>query len=267
MNTDPSKATKDFLDDIIAVKAPSVYLSESASGSKIFGNFMPGGNNRISDERRAQSLKILMRSAVSIPPPLTFIYEQEELSRVIGAKLVQKLINDQYIEVYQYHSSQRGGAMKLPRVLDPGWLELRPFGRERPEPVLGGDWDHDQSGRVTGAIGKRHNYRDFYEVLIGPKNEVRIDVVLEAINKPRIYCQCCFSSASREVENAIRALSIIPVEAGRLLLVCKDKAIANMISCLLKKEDNYQQLQKRISIKLFGDLLEYYHKRQEGGLL
>ncbi|MFC1781209.1 hypothetical protein ACFLZ8_02995, partial [Planctomycetota bacterium] len=117
------------------------------------------------------------------------------------------------------------------------------------------------------AMGKRHKYRDSYEVPIGPQRDLRIDVVLESFDKPRIYCQCCFSSAEREVEAAVKALSIIPAEAGSLLLVCKDKTIEKNISRLLKKENNYKQIQKRISIKLFGDLLEYYHKRQEGNLL
>jgi hypothetical protein len=265
MNTNPFKATKDFFEHIVAVKAPSVYLPGYASRSPVSGNVMPSKANAIVDERRALSLRILRRAGVRIPPPFTHIYEQEEVSRTMGARLVRDLVNSGYMQVYQYHPSRRGGAIKIPRVLDPGWLELSQFGTERPEQVLGGGWDHDLCGKVVGAIGKRQNYRDSYEVLIGPEKDVRIDVVLEAVNKPRLYCQCCFSSASREVETAVRALSIIPVEAGRLLLVCRDKAIANTISRLLKKEDNYKQLQERILIKLFGDLLEYYHKRYEGG--
>jgi hypothetical protein len=120
---------------------------------------------------------------------------------------------------------------------------------------------------VVGAIGKRHKYRDFYEVSIGPQRDLRIDVVLESFDKPRIYCQCCFSSDEREVEAAVKALSIIPAEAGRLMLICKDKTLQKNISRLLKKENNYKKLQERVSIRLFGDLLEYYHKRHEGNLL
>lgn len=129
--------------------------------------------------------------------------------------------------------------------------------------MLGGSWEHDLCGKVLGAIGRRQNYRSSYEVSIGLLKDVRIDVVLEAINSPRLYCQCCFSEANREAEAAIRALSIIPAEAGRLVLVCKDKALANSLLGHLKKADGYKRFHDRISIKLFGDALEHYHKRSD----
>ena len=267
MNYDPLKPTTDFLNSITVQKAPSVYLPESASRSPVSMNAMPGTANPITDERRALSRRILLAAGVYIPPPLTRIYDTVEVPRTIGARLVRDLVNGGYMLVYQYHPSRRGGAIKIPRVLDPGWLELRQFGMERPEQVLGGGWDHDLCGKVVGSVGKRQNYRAFYEVPIGPQKDVRIDVVLEATNKPRLYCQCCFSSAAREVEAAVRALSTILAGAGRLLLVCRDKALAGTISPLLKKEETCRQLHERISIKLFGDLLEHYHMRNEGGML
>jgi hypothetical protein len=261
MSSDPFKATKDFLDGIVAVKAPSVYLPDSASGPGVFRNSIPRSGNSITGQQRALPLRILRRAGVRIPPPLTEIYEQEQVSRVMGARLVKSLVNASYMQVYQYHPPRRGGAMRIPRVPDPGWLELSQLGTERPEPVLGGSWEHDLCGKVLGAIGQRQNYRPSYEVPIGLRKDVRIDVVLEAVNRIRLYCQCCFSDASREAETAIKALSIIPAEAGRLVMVCRDKGLASALSRLLTKADGYEQFHDRISIKIFGDVLENYYKK------
>ncbi len=267
MSTDPFKATKDFLDRIVAVKAPSVYLPEFTSGPGVFRNSIHRPNNSVTDQQRALSLKVLRRAGVCIPSPLTEIYEQEQVSRIMGSRIIKGLVNGGYMLIYQYHPGRPGGAMRIPRVMDPGWMELNLLGIERPEQVLGGGWDHDLCGKVLGALGKRQNYRPSFEVPIGPLKDVRIDTVLEAINRIRLYCQCCFSQANREAETAIKALSIIPAEAGRFVLVCKDKALADSLLSHLKNANDYKRFHDRISIKLFGDVLEHYYKKAKGDLL
>jgi hypothetical protein len=267
MTADPMKATKDFLDGIVAQKAPTIFLPESPSGSSSFVDLSDGALNSIDSERRKLSLGILRAAATHIPPPVTHIYEQEELSRTRGASIVKYLVNGGYMRVYQYHASRRGGAMKIPRVMDRGWAELSQFGMQPPQNVLGGGWEHNLCGKVLGAVGKRQHYRPSYEVPIGLCNNVRIDLVLAAINMARLYCQCCFSSAEREVEIAIKILSIIPAETGRLVMVCRDKAFLNAVSRLLKKADGDKQCHERISLKVFGDVLEHYYKKSQETLL
>jgi len=110
VNYDPLKPTKDFLDSITARKSPDTYLPEPICGAP----------NSVGKERRALSLRILRRAGVCIPSPLTEIYEQEQLSRIMGAHIVKDLVNGGYMLVYQYHPSRRGGAMRIPRVLEQG---------------------------------------------------------------------------------------------------------------------------------------------------
>jgi len=209
----------------------------------------------------------LMLAGIPIPPRVGDIYEQIAVPRNKGASLIKDLINSGYMLVYQCHPSRRGGAIRIPRITDPGWLELSRVDMERPEQVLGGGWDHDLCGKVLGAIGKRQKYQPFYEVPIGPQKKVRVDAVLQASNGDRIFCQCCFSSAEREIEVAVEALLIPSVAASRLLMVCRDRALANQLSNLLKKTDICEQVKQCISIRLFGDLLEHYYKKSKESLL
>lgn len=267
MSTDPMKATKDFFDSIVAQKPPTLYLTESASNSSTCCNVSCGAFDSNDREQSKLSLGILRAAAVRIPRPLTHIYEQEELSRKKGASLVRDLVNDGDMRVYQYHPSRRGGAMKIPRITDKGWIILKPFGISPFPKVLGGGWQHDLCGKVLGAVGKRQHYQPSYEVLIGQRQNVRIDVALAAKNRPLLYCQCCFSSADREVEAAIKVLSIIPVEVGRIILVCRDKALSTKVHQLLNKNEGYKQYLERISVKVFGDVLEHFYKNSPGNLL
>ena len=151
--------------------------------------------------------------------------------------------------------------------MDPGWLELSRFGITSPKPVLGGGWDHNLCGLVVGELGRRRHYRLSYEVPIGPEKKTRVDAVLEGVNRETIYCQCCFSAIQREADNAVTLLSTPPVTSGHLLLVCRDKAFANILLKLVKREAVYLQHQHQVSIKVFGDVLEQYYKKSDEDVL
>ena len=104
MILDPLRATKDFLDGIVARKEASIYLPESASESSLFSSFTPTGRKVHCQGREGILLKILMLAGVRIPPWLAQIYQQIAVSRNKGVCLVKDLVNGGYLQVYQYHS-------------------------------------------------------------------------------------------------------------------------------------------------------------------
>jgi DNA-binding Lrp family transcriptional regulator len=267
MTMDPMKTTKDFLDSIVAQKAPSVYLPESTYQASTLEGVIGRGRQSAYESRKDLSLRILMLAAGPIPPPFTDMFQQIGVSRTAGARLVKELINSGLVVEKQYHPARRGGGIKLPCITDAGVAELKRFGIKPPARVIQGSWDHNLCGTALGEIGKRKHYRVFYEVPIGPEKDVRIDVVWQAPDGSRVFWQCVFSSAEREVEAALRAVKTPAITNAKLGLVCANKTLADRVSNLLQKTDCYRDIQPYVSIKLCGDVLEHYYKKSEGSLL
>jgi len=189
------------------------------------------------------------------------------VNRAKGTRLVKELINSGFIIEKRYHPSRRGGGIKLPSITDAGVVELKHFGIKLPAQVIQGSWDHNLCGATLGEIGKRKQYQVFYEVPVGPKKDVRIDVVWQAKNGQRIFWQCGVSSPEREAEVATKVLTNPALAKSRLGLACLDKVFANRLSNFLKKTRCYEQIQQYVSIKLFGDVLEHYYKKSKESLI
>lgn len=264
---DPMKATKDFLNSIVAQQAPSVYLPESTYQASSLGGLIGRGRQSTYESRKDLLLRILILAAARIPPSFTDIYQQIGVNRTKGTRLVKELINSGFIVEKRYHPSRRGGGIKLPSITDVGMAELKHFGIKLPAQVIQGSWDHNLCGATLGEIGKRKQYQVFYEVPVGPKKDVRIDVVWQAKNGQRIFWQCGVSSPEREAEVATKVLTNPALAKSKLGLACLDKAFANRLSHFLKKTRCYQQIQQYVSIKLFGDVLEHYYKKSKESLL
>ena len=267
MTMDPMKPTKDFLDSIVAQKAPNVYLPESTHQASTLEGVIGRGGPSAYESRKDLSLRILMLAAGPIPPPFTDMFQQIGVSRTVGGRLVKELVNSGFIVEKAYHPSRRGGGIKLPCITDAGVAELKRFGIKPAARVIQGSWDHNLCGTALGEIGKRKHYRVFYEVPIGSEKDVRIDVVWQAQDGGRVFWQCVFSSADREVEAALRAIKTLAITNAKLGLVCANKTLADRVSNLLKKTDCWRDIEQYVSVKLFADVLEHYYKKSEGSLL
>jgi hypothetical protein len=261
------KATKNFLSSIVAQKAPSVYLSESTSQVSSLGGLVGKGSQATYENRKDLLLRILMFASVPIPPSFTDIYQQIGVNRNKGTRLIKELINSGFIVEKRYHPSRRGGGIKLPSITDAGMAELKLFGIKSAVKVIQGSWDHNLCGVALGEIGKRKQYQVFYEVPVGPKKDVRIDVIWQAKNGQRIFWQCGVSSAQREAEVASKILRSPALTSNKLGLACIDKAFSTRLSHFLEKIPFYKQNRRDVSIRLFGDVLEHYYKKSKESLI
>ena len=267
MSIDPQETANDFVSTVTAVKAPDVYLPGSIPKGSRIDSTSSTGKQSINEVVKGVPLKMLFINAVPTPPPLTEVYERLGLSRVQGGRYLKELIKSGLALVHEFHPSRRGGFIKIIQNTDYAYLQLRQFGIEQPSHVTQGGWEHNLGCRVMGEIGKQKHYQVFYEVPIGAKGNIRGDVVLQAPTGMRIYVQCGISSPEREVRNALKALETPAVSAGKFLLVCRDKKFATQVIQFIKKQDTSGQALEQISIKLIGDILEYYYTKSEGELL
>jgi len=151
--------------------------------------------------------------------------------------------------------------LKLPEVTAAGWSELKPVGLKPPKPVIQGGWEHQLCEAVLEKLGRRQNYNVYFELPIGPLQNVRGDVMWQKKNGSIILWQCGFSSPEREADSIERITAIDSLDNWKVAVVCRDKAFHQAFIRDIKKRHIAQQMCDDIIVKIFGDLLECYYNR------
>ena len=265
MHMNPRNTAREFLSRVTVVKAPEIYLPGPGDQSRVDLSSPAGTAGQ--DCLDGIAWKILSLNAVPIPPMLGEMYDQLGLSRVQGGRHVKRLVAAGLAVVHQFHPSRRGGFIKVIEDTDLAYQHLQRLGITRPTPLTKGGWEHNLGCSAMAEIGKRKHYQKLHEVPVGLKGVVRIDIVLQNLTGQRMYVQCGISSPEREAINALKALELPAVTAGKFILICRDKSFATQTIQHIKTLDAKGHALQRIFIKLLGDVLEYYYLKSEGDFL
>jgi hypothetical protein len=256
-------SAEQFLSGVTAVEAVVLPQSDGdqdkADGSSSAVGGRPGG---AAIPLTGDEVRILVLAGKRVPPSMTAIYSQAGLSRGQGGKCVKDLEKKGMVALHDgFATGKRGGPLTLLEVTDRGWEALATRGIERPKALTRGSWEHNLVAAALGEIGQRQKAHVDYEVDLGG---VRVDVEWRNPTGKRTFFQVGLSKPEREVEAVEKALKVPALANGQLVLVVRDTAFAQRVSSLFKARDPTGQTEKKVLVRLVGQVLEAYYAAGSG---
>lgn len=195
-------------------------------------------------------LKLLTLLAVPVPPPLLSLYEQLHFSRREGRRLVLDAEHYGLVRCVEVSTGKRGGAMRLPQLLDPGKEQLRQHGITCPPSRTRGGWLHNVGAEAAAELFRREGWQVEFEIPFGDRC---MDLRARRSDGKVLVCQIGVSSPTREAQSMHSLLSTLG-EQHRVMLVCLDRKFQREFERKVRKDEA-----SRIELRLLGQVLEKYH--------
>jgi len=246
MVVESHNTAENFCRSITARKAARLYLPDSPAGA---GGSGKGFIGKAIDE----CIRMLVLVATVFLRPLTWVYEQANVTRTTGGRLVRKLINAGLVREHTFSTGKRGGKLKILEVTYAGWVKLRELGIQQPQDLTHGGWEHNLIAAALELIGKQRNWQVSFEVVVG---DVRMDVCWKNQQGKMVFFQIGTSDPDREVTNVLKALKIPTGRDNRLILVCRDKHFAEQVKTLLKQKGLTNLLKGTLELRFAGDVIQ-----------